>query len=209
MEKKEMNDQIKTIKIIQEIREKKGLSIGSMAKKTGLSPDHLIKIEEGKIVPALGVLIKISKALEVKMGAIMGEEPIQSFMIVRKDEMGKHLHHVSKESLGYDYSYIALGHEKKDRRMEPFLVTLEPGTTESEKVSVHEGEEFIYVLEGELEISLDQNKEILLPGDSIYYDGSIPHTLSKRFRRETEKRLERNLGRQRDSLLGWIKRLIG
>jgi len=107
----------------------------------------------------------------------MGEEPKQSFMIMRKDEMGKHPHPVSKESLGYGYTYVTLGQEKKDRQMEPFLVTLEPGTTESEKVSVHEGEEFIYVLDGELAIDLDQNKEILLPGDSIYYDGSIPHFL--------------------------------
>ncbi len=177
MEKNEMNDQIKTGKIIQEIREKRGLSIDSMAKKTGLFPDQLVQIEEGKTSPALGVLIKISKALEVKVGEIMGEEATQSFIIMRKDEMGKHPHHVSKESLGYGYSYVTLGHEKKDRRMEPFLVTLEPEEAEGERVSVHEGEEFIYVLEGELEICLDQNKEILYPGDSIYYDGSIPHTL--------------------------------
>jgi len=177
MEGKEKNGQIKIGKIIQKFREQKDLSIDLMAKKTGLSPDQLIKIEEGKISPALGVLIKISKALEVKVGAIMGEEPTQSFMIIRKDEMGKHPHHVSKESLGYGYSYVTLGHEKKDHWMEPFLVTLEPGATEREKVSIHEGEEFIYVLEGELEIDLDQNKEVLFPGDSIYYDGSIPHFL--------------------------------
>jgi quercetin dioxygenase-like cupin family protein len=111
------------------------------------------------------------------VGTLMGEEPKESFIILRKEEMSKHPHLVSKESLGYGYSYVTLGQEKKDRRMEPFLVTLEPGTTESEKVSVHEGEEFLYVLEGELEVDLDQNKEVLLPGDSIYYDGSIPHFL--------------------------------
>jgi len=177
MEEKEKNALIKKGKIIQKLREQRGLPIDAMAKKTGLSPDQLIQIEEGKISPALGVLIKLSKALEVKVGTLMGEEPKQSFMIVRKDEMSKHPHPVSKESLGYGYTYFTLGQEKKDRRMEPFLVTIEPGTTEIEKVSVHEGEEFIYVLEGELEIDLDQNKEILLPGDSIYYDGSIPHFL--------------------------------
>jgi len=177
MEEKEKTEEIRTGKIVRGLREQKDLSIEAMAKKAGLSPEQLFQIEEEKISPALGVLIKISKALEVKVGTLMGEEPKQSFMIVRKDEMGKHPHPVSKESLGYGYSYVTLGQEKKDRRMEPFLVTLEPGTTEGEKVSVHEGEEFLYVLEGELEIDLDQNKEILLPGDSIYYDGSIPHFL--------------------------------
>lgn len=177
MEERENVEEIKTGKIIRELREQKGLSIEAMAKKTGLSPDQLVQIEEEKISPALGVLIKISKALEVKVGTLMGKEPKQSFMIMRKDEMGKHLHPVSKESLGYGYTYVTLGQEKKDRRMEPFLVTLEPGTTETEKVSVHEGEEFLYVLEGELEVDLDQNKEILSSWDSIYYDGSIPHFL--------------------------------
>lgn len=177
MEEKGKTEEIRTGKIARGLREQKGLSIEAMAKKTGLSPDQLVQIEEGKISPALGVLIKISKALEVKVGTLMGEEPKQSFMIVRKDEMGKHPHPVSKESLGYGYTYFTLGQEKKDRKMEPFLVTIEPRTTEIEKVSVHEGEEFIYVLEGELEIDLDQNKEVLSPGDSIYYDGSIPHFL--------------------------------
>lgn len=177
MEEKGKTEEIRTGKIVRELREQKGLSIEAMAKKTGLSPDQLVQIEEGKISPALGVLIKISKALEVKVGTLLCGEAKQSFMIVRKDEMKRHPHHVPKESVGYGYSYVTLGQEKKDRQMEPFLVTLEPGSIESERVPVHEGEEFIYVLEGELEISLDQNKEVLLPGDSIYYDGSIPHTL--------------------------------
>lgn len=177
MEESEKTEQIKAGKIIRELREKKGLSIDAMAKKMGLSIDQLALIEEGKISPALGVLIKISEALEVKVGTLTGEESKKSFMIVRKDEMGKHPHPVSKESLGYGYSYVPLGQEKKDRQMEPFLVVLEPGDVERDDMSVHEGEEFIYILEGELEVTLDQNKEVLLPGDSIYYNGSIPHTL--------------------------------
>ena len=170
-------EEIKTGRMIRELREQKGLSIDTLGKKTQLSQDQLFQIEEGTLSPALGVLIKIARALDVKVGTLMGAEATHSFMIVRKEEMAKHPHLVSKESLGYKYSYITLGQEKKDRRMEPFLVILEPGAIESEKISVHEGEEFLYVLEGEMEIGLGQNKEVLFPGDSIYYDGSIPHTL--------------------------------
>ena len=59
--------------------------------------------------------------------------------------------------------------------MEPFLVTLEPATVKSEKLSTHDGEEFIFVLEGEMEAILGGHKDVLHPGDSIYYNSTIPH----------------------------------
>ena len=59
--------------------------------------------------------------------------------------------------------------------MEPFIVTLEPATLKLSKTSVHDGEEFIFVLEGEMEVILGDHRDILYPGDSIYYDSSIPH----------------------------------
>jgi quercetin dioxygenase-like cupin family protein len=59
--------------------------------------------------------------------------------------------------------------------MEPFLVTLEPATLKTSKTSVHEGEEFIFVLEGEMEVILGDHTDILYSGDSIYYDSNIPH----------------------------------
>ena len=69
MEQKERSEEIRAGKIIRELREQKGLSIDGMAIKTGLSTDQLVQIEEGKISPALRVLIKISKALEIKVKA--------------------------------------------------------------------------------------------------------------------------------------------
>ena len=62
----------------------------------------------------------------------------------------------------------------RDRSMEPFLVTLAPDAEEMPG-SIHEGEEFIYVLEGEMEVIIGEHKEVLYPGDSIYYQSSIPH----------------------------------
>ena len=56
-----------------------------------------------------------------------------------------------------------------------FIVTLEPATLKLSKTSVHDGEEFIFVLEGEMEVILGDHRDILYPGDSIYYDSSIPH----------------------------------
>jgi quercetin dioxygenase-like cupin family protein len=59
--------------------------------------------------------------------------------------------------------------------MEPFIVTLEPATVKASKTSAHDGEEFIFVLEGEMEVILGNHTDVLYPGDSIYYDSNIPH----------------------------------
>ncbi len=63
--------------------------------------------------------------------------------------------------------------------MEPFIVTLEPATVNTSKTSVHEGEEFIFVLEGEMEVLLGNHADILYPGDSIYYNSNIPYRVQR------------------------------
>ncbi|TLN02795.1 cupin domain-containing protein, partial [bacterium] len=60
------------------------------------------------------------------------------------------------------------------------LVTLEAPTVKSGKLSSHEGEEFIYVLSGQVEVALGANQDLLNPGDSIQYSSSIPHRVSSR-----------------------------
>ena len=186
MEEKEKQEEFDVGKAIREYRIMKGFSTEAVAENTGLSPEQVIQIEKGEVSPALGVLIKISKALDVGIGVFLGEKPTHSYTIVRKDVMRKHPHLVSKESLGYGYSYVTLGQEKKNRSMEPFLVILEPGAIADDRMTVHDGEEFIHVLNGEMEITLGQHKEVLYSGDSIYYEGSIPHLLKCHGEKPTE-----------------------
>ena len=160
---------------IRNLREKKGLSLQDLANRTGYSSAILSQMENHMVSPPLGALIKLAKALELKVGAFFGDEPREPYAIVRKDERRSISRFASKEGVSYGYSYESLGFDKKDRHMEPFLVTLEPATVKSEKLSSHEGEEFIFVLEGEMEAILGTHKDILYPGDCIYYDSNIPH----------------------------------
>lgn len=160
---------------IRDLREKKGLSLQDLANRTGYSSAILSQMENHMVSPPLGALIKLAKALELKVGAFFGDEPRESYAIVRKDERRSISRFASKEGVSYGYSYESLGFDKKDRHMEPFLVSLEPATVKSEKLSAHEGEEFIFVLEGEMEAILGTHKDILYPGDCIYYDSNVPH----------------------------------
>jgi transcriptional regulator with XRE-family HTH domain len=175
MEERKKFEEVRVGEKIKQLRESKGLSLKEVADATGFSTALLSQMENYLVSPSLGSLIKVAKALEVRVGDFFGETQGEPFTIVRKDERKKVSRFASKEGVSYGYSYESLGFEKKDRRMEPFIVTLEPATIKTLKTSAHEGEEFIFVLEGEMEVILANHTDILYPGDSIYYDSNIPH----------------------------------
>ncbi len=163
---------------IRKVREKKKMNLSDLAEKTGYSSAILSQIENHLLSPSLGTLIQISHALNVPLSELFGETKGHSYTIVRKDERKLVSRFGSKEGVNYGYTYESLGYDKKNRRMEPFIVTLEPATVKHEKLSSHSGEEFIYVLEGEMEVVLGDLKDTLSPGDSIYYDSTLPHRVA-------------------------------
>jgi transcriptional regulator with XRE-family HTH domain len=175
MEERHEWEEVRVGEKIKQLREKKGLSLKEVADATGFSTALLSQMESHLVSPSLGSIIKLAKALEVRVGDFFGETQGEPFAIVRKDERKTVSRFASKEGVSYGYSYESLGFEKKDRRMEPFIVTLEPATLKTSKTSAHEGEEFIFVLEGEMQVILGNHTDILYPGDSIYYDSNIPH----------------------------------
>jgi transcriptional regulator with XRE-family HTH domain len=173
-----MENNIEEIKVgerIKELRLKKGITLQELAEKTGFSSAILSQIENHLISPPLGILLKIAKALDVEMGYFLGKPDEVPFVIVRKNERKSVSRVASKEGIKYGYSYESLAYDKKNRHMEPFLVTLEPATVKDRHAYSHEGEEFLFVLEGKMEVTLGEYTDILEEGDSIYYDSTIPH----------------------------------
>jgi transcriptional regulator with XRE-family HTH domain len=175
MEEERVPEEIRVGEKVKVLREEKGLSLKQLADLTGISTALLSQMENHLVSPSLGTIIKLAKALGVKVGDFLGETEGEPFAIVRKDERRTVSRFASKEGVKYGYSYESLGFEKKNRHMEPFIVTLEPATIKTSKTSVHDGEEFIFVLEGQMEVILGNHTDVLYPGDSIYYDSSIPH----------------------------------
>lgn len=161
---------------IKKLRELKKLSIGDVSQRTGISEEMLESIEADAIAPPLGTLTKLARALEMKMGYLLTAGEPKPFVITRKDERKPVSRHAAEQQSKYGYSYLSLSPGMRDRNMEPFLVTLSP-TVEEVPGSVHEGEEFIYVLEGEMEVVIGEHREVLYPGDTIYYHSSIPHVV--------------------------------
>lgn len=159
---------------VREIRKRKGLSLRDISQRTGLEIELLSEIEGGKVAPPLGTIIKLAKALDKKIGYFISGTEELPYTIVRKNE-GKLISRFdSKKTDTYGYEFMSLAPYKKNRYMEPFLVTLEPTDIEEER-STHDGQEFIYVLEGTMEVRLADEIHRLDAGDAIYYDSTVPH----------------------------------
>ena len=119
-----------------------------------------------------GQLIKLSKALSLKMSDVIstGQE---AFTIVRSGQRQSFARFGKSKEDSHGYEYEALAPNKRDRIMEPFIVTLQPAA--SDEPSSHDGQEFIYVLEGEMEVVVDDARDVLKPGDAVYYDSTSTH----------------------------------
>jgi len=163
---------------IKKLRKYKEISLEELSKNSGVKRDLIKEIEEGEIVPSLAPLIKISRSLGVRLGTLLDDTIEEGPVIVREGKARKVIHFSGQEDETREshLDFYSLGAGKVDRHMEPFLVQVEPHTDKF-KLSSHEGEEFIYVLEGEIEIFYGKEKHHLKEGDSIYYDSIVPHHL--------------------------------
>jgi transcriptional regulator with XRE-family HTH domain len=175
MEKKDQEQYLQIGEKIKRFREDENLTLQDMADRTGLSTAVLSQIENHLISPPLGTLVRLTRALELSPGHFFDQHPDKAFTIVRQAERRPVSRFASKRGVQYGYSYESLGYDMKDRHMEPFLVTLEPATLASPKPASHDGEEFLFVLEGEMIVTLGDHSDVLQPGDAVYYDSNIPH----------------------------------
>ena len=161
---------------IQELREKKGISLEELSMITGFGVERLSKIESNEIQPQLGTIIKLSKALDDAFGRLVSGTGSKLFSITRKDERKPVKRSTSKKDGKQLYQYKSLASDVKGRHMETLIVQL--NETSNEELSVHEGEEFIFVLSGTVIIKIGNEEFELEPGDSIYYLSTILHQLS-------------------------------
>jgi len=169
---------IKVGQRIKELRIARGLTKEEIEKRSGISETTLAGIERHLISPPLGNLVSLAKVFEVSVGDLFGEKGDSPYCIVRSDARKTVSRFNSSDDKSSGYSYEALGQQKKKRQMEPFLVTLTPTEVRQVEPNQHIGEEFIFVLEGKVEVRLLDHTDILNPGDSIYYDSTMPHIVA-------------------------------
>lgn len=163
---------------IRSLREIKNISIEDMAQKSGLSAQYLSIIEDNVQVPTIGELIKIVRVLGVRVGTVLDDFSNDGPVISRAKELQDNQVMRGKEATGGQMSYYSLSSQKQDRHMETYIVNLH--MSEDKQLSSHEGEEFMYVLEGEVEVRYGRDVHVLSVGDTIYYDSIVPHLVLPR-----------------------------
>jgi transcriptional regulator with XRE-family HTH domain len=163
-------------KKIESIRDQKKISLEQLAERCGFSSDMMAKIERDQAIPSLGHLIKVARVLGVRLGTFLDDMDNLGPVVNRKSTLKQGMSFSNKNSgTNADLDFYPLAGDKSGRHMEPFFVDIKPSKVRDFSLSSHEGEEFIYVLSGNVEILYGKETYLLAEGDSIYYDSLVNH----------------------------------
>jgi transcriptional regulator with XRE-family HTH domain len=155
----------------QNLRNAHGLSVDQLAERAGCKPELIEELERGQLAPSLSPLSKIARALGVRLGTLLDDEEVTGPIVTREGEYKLVTRYVGTGGEAMEYFGLASG--KSARHMDPFMVVIPPG--DRHPPSSHEGEEFLFVVEGEIELEYGRDRHILRAGDSIYYDSIVMH----------------------------------
>ena len=169
---------------IRQQRERLEMSVEQLAEASRCPVELLGRLEAGDLVPSLAPLLGIARALGVRLGTFLddktqsgpvihraAENDASEARVVRFSGANSDPTVVKKSSL----EFTPLAADKQTRHMEPFLIDIQP--SDDHPLSTHEGEEFLFVLAGRLEVFYGKTTSVLEAGDSIYYDSIVPHNV--------------------------------
>ncbi|MDR0974892.1 MAG: cupin domain-containing protein [Ruminococcus sp.] len=155
------------------MREIRGLTVEEMAKALDTTSETLEAAERGELDCSVTFVYKCAEVLDVDLVELLtGDNPkLKRYSVIRSGE-GLPV----KRRAGFEYQHLA--YLFKNKKLEPFLVNAPYSAEEQDKpltLSVHDGQEFDYIIEGTLKMSIDGKSKELCPGDAIIYDSSAPH----------------------------------
>lgn len=164
---------------MEQFRQEKKISLERLASETGFAQRYLKEIEKGTVIPPVSAIIRIAKALAIDSGSFLSSE---------KDELSERRRRESFYKRTQAYSYKTLTPDAGTRHMKAFLVTIESKRDHKMVDYHHEGEEFIYVLKGQVEVIVGENRNLVKKNETLHFNSGITHKL-------------RNLGSQEAKLL--------
>lgn len=168
---------------LKALRVRSGLTLDALAERSGFTKGHLSKIENGRAAPPIATLARIARALNQDLSYFFidsaHQEPLQPVQDPRVSVVHRwERKPVVRGGTGFGYDYVSLAHKKAHKRMEPFIFTF-PSEVDIDTYFEHTGEEFLYILTGEVEFEIKIDGQLrrwnLEPGDSIYFESSLPH----------------------------------
>ncbi len=171
---------------IKSLRTQQKISLETLAQQANLDFNQVELIENQKVVPALSPIIRIARVLGVSLSELIDEYQQSDPVLCLSGEANAGVSFSnSNMSARSHMNFFPLAENKEGRHMEPFYITIDPSKN-SYQLSSHEGEEFIYVLSGAIEINYGKDVYVLNQGDSIYYDSIVDHNVHA-YKNETAK----------------------
>lgn len=165
----ELSTEILVGRRLRAIRINKGFSLRSLSDRSGLNINTLSLIENGKTSPSVSTLQQISTTLSIPISYFFEAEPVHQQVVftLASERPAVMVGETRLENLGTNL---------KDNVLQPFIVSMMPGTGFGEKNIVHTGHEFVYCLEGKVEYQVDGEIFVLNPGDSLVFQAYLPHS---------------------------------
>ncbi|MBW1713026.1 MAG: helix-turn-helix transcriptional regulator [Deltaproteobacteria bacterium] len=152
---------------IRRLRREKEISLSYLASETGRSEDYLKKVEANEVFPPVAMLLQLARALHVDTGTFLKLDGTP-------EKLAK-----EREKRTDNYIYKTLTPASADRHLKAFDITIPQGAPVREGLGYrHQGEEFAYVLEGQVEYTVGENVSRLGPGESVHFNSNIPHNLT-------------------------------
>ncbi|MBI5442569.1 MAG: helix-turn-helix transcriptional regulator [Deltaproteobacteria bacterium] len=163
---------------IKDLRKQKRMTLKELSERTGFSPAMLSQVENNIASPSISTLWNFAEALGVKIGYFFEESGVEreDFVVTRRGSEVR----VYRDEVPHTLPYKDLAHGLETRRMRPLVIDCEEACEFSIKEMTYEGEEFLYVMAGDLVVRYGREEIELGPGDSIYYNAQIPHRIEAR-----------------------------
>jgi transcriptional regulator with XRE-family HTH domain len=158
-------------KNIRTLREKAGVTLTALAKISQMTKSTLSKIETGQVSAPISTLLRIAEAMGVTIAEFFVDHESSPRYVLTREGQGRIM---TRDGSKLGYSYEALALDMRGKIGEPFLLTIEPGDPPGE--FEHGGQEFIYMLAGQMEFTVGGEILRLNPGDSLYFDPTHIHS---------------------------------
>ncbi len=158
---------------VREMRTRMKLDLDQLAEKTGFTRQYLEEIESGKVAPPVGTLIQVSRAMSVDSSSLLGEEK-------KAQRRSSYLKRTKA------YSYKTLTPDAEDKHLWAYLISLDPKKEHEMVAYKHEGEEFVYVLEGRVQIQVGDEVHEIKRGGNLHFNSAVPHNLKNLSSKQTK-----------------------
>jgi transcriptional regulator with XRE-family HTH domain len=163
---------------VRELRQRRRYTLQDLSARTGIPKAVLTQVEGGQVMPPVATLLRIAKGLDVNISHFLQpgeEERERKIAVTRVGERKRFTRRAHHDPTETGYAYESLELHKANKHMQPLLVAFQTQEKKDMVFYSHEGEECVYLLEGELEFRTAEETTALQPGDCLYFESDVPH----------------------------------